>query len=441
MDSFDVIFDFIQRKGRFAALSNDVGFLSLLRSTLEDVFAIRPDDVPTPGDPARLLEAVAQLAEQTPRIMVFVDRHLKGKESTWVFRVLRRRYPDVKLILVSEEVEKRRLILYHEMGANNFLMVPSSQQVLMRKMALTIRPPGSLPDMERAAYQHLEREEYRQAIRVAWKILAKQPRNATAHLVIGDAHLGMERHSHAVEAYLLACRHLQIHLEPLQRIAEVCASRGDQNGRLKCLQKMDHICPVNPDRKLDMGQIHYGFGNRDNARDLFRDSESLCGSELTEYLCEILVGIGNVYATGEPREAERYYRKAIDARQSRLTPEDIVTLNRLGLAMRRTGKWRGAVNVYKRALEIDDTDEHLFYNIALAYAEGKEYRSSSRYVMAALRTNPRAFWDNARACYNMAMIFHHARHDDMARRYAARCLECEPGMDRARKLVEKLAKA
>ncbi len=441
LDSFDVIFDFIQRKGRFAALSNDVGFLSLLRTTLDDVFAVGQEAVPTPGDPARLLDTVAQLAEQTPRIMVFVDRHIKGKESTWVFRVLRHRYPDVRLVLVSEEVEKRRLILYHEMGANNFLMAPSSQQVLMRKMALTIRPPGSLPDLERAACRHLARREYKQAIRVAWKILSLQPRNATAHLIIGDAHLGMNRHGHAVEAYRQACRHLQIHLEPLQRIAEVCNSRGDQTGRLKCLQKMDHICPVNPDRKLDMGQIHYGFGNRDNARDLFRDSEGLCAVELSEYLSEILVGIGNVYASGEPGEAEKYYRKAIDARQSRLTPEDIVILNRLGLAMRRTGKWRGAVNVYKRALEIDETDEHLLYNIAMAYAEGKEFRRSSTYVMAALSTNQESFWDNALACYNMAMIFYRASRPDMARRYADRCLECEPGMERARKLARKLARA
>lgn len=438
MDSFDVILDFIQRKGRFVALSNDVAFLSLLRSTMDDVFAVRPEHVPTPGDPARLLDTVAQLAEQTSRIMVFVDRHLKGKESTWVFRTLRRRYPDIRLILVSEEVEKRRLILYHEMGANNFLMVPASQQVLMRKMALTIHPPGSLPDMEQAAFAHLKRGEFKQAIRVAWRILAKQPRNATAHLIIGDAHLGMKRHGHAVEAYRLACRHLQIHLEPLQRIAEVCASRGDQNGRLKCLQKMDHICPVNPDRKLDMGQIHYGFGNRDNARDLFKDSEALCGCELSEYLSEILVGIGNVYAAGEPRMAEAYYKKAIEARQSRLTFEDIAVLNRLGLAMRRTGKWRGAVNVYKRALEINDRDENLFYNIAMAFAEGKEYRQSSSYAMAALRANPQSFWDNAKACYNMAMIFHRSDNAELAKRYATRCLECEPGMDRARKLMQRL---
>ena len=438
LDSFDVIYDYIQRKGRFVALSNDVGFLSLLRTTLEEVFAVGPQSVPTPGDPARLLETVAGLAADTPRIMVFVDRHIKGRESTWVFRELRRTYPDIKLILVSEEVEKRRLILYHEMGANNFLMTPSSEQVLMRKMALTIRPPGSLPDLETAAYSHLRRREFTQAIRVAWKILAKQPRNATAHLIIGDAHMGMCRHGHAVEAYRLACRHLQIHLEPLQRIAAVCASRGDQTGRLKCLQKMDHICPVNPDRKLDMGSIHYGFGNRDNARDLFKDSQNLCAMELGEYLSDILVGIGNVYAAGEPGEAEKYYRRAIEVRQSRLTRADIAILNRLGLAMRRTGKWRSAVSVYKQALEIDDADENLFYNIAMAYAEGKEFRRSSSYVMAALRGNPHSFWDNALACYNLAMIFHRSSRPDLARRYAARCLECEPDMERARKLLAKL---
>ncbi len=438
MDSFDVIFDFIQRKGRFVALSNDIGFLSLLRTTLDDVFAIQSPSVPTPGDPARLMDIVNDLAAQTSRILVFVDRFLKGRETTWVFRELRRRHPDIKLILVSEEVEKRRLILYHEMGSNNFLLSPGNPQVLMRKMALTLRPPGSLPELERAAYAHLTRGEYKRAIRVAWKILAAQPRNATAHLIIGDAHLGMQRHGHAVEAYRLACRHLQIHLEPLQRIAEVCTRRGDLTGRLKCLQKMDNICPVNPDRKLDMGQLHYGFGNRDSARGLFRDSEDLCAHELVEYLSDILVGIGNVYASGEPRIAEKYYRKAVAAKQSRLSPADIATLNRLGLAMRRMGKWRGAVSVYKRALEIDKTDENLFYNIAMAYAEGKEYRNSSKYVMAALRTGQEAFKDNALACYNMAMIFHRAGMPDLARRYAGRCLECEPGMDRARKLMARL---
>ncbi len=62
------------------------------------------------------------------------------------------------------------------------------------------------------------------------------------------------------------------------------------------------------------------------------------------------------------------------------------TYNKLGIALRKQGKWQQAVENYQSALKVAPNEPGLFYNIGLAYSDGKEYAKCAKYFKRAVRS-------------------------------------------------------
>jgi tetratricopeptide (TPR) repeat protein len=427
MDAFDTVFSHVGKAGRFAILSSDVGFISLFRHLLQDTFAVGQDRAAAYSNPSVFLSSLSGMnGGQRPPFFV-MDRLVAGKESTFAVKTVRRLMPLAPVLLVTDEADAKRLMAYLEAGADGVLRKPATAESLLMRMAQVLDPPTPGAKAKRLAVRLIAKGEHRQALQSAWRLLAEEPDCAEAFQVIGDAHLALGNLAQAAEAYLNACRRARMALEPLGRLAEVYRMDGDQVRQLKCLQAMERLCDLNPDRKVDMGGIHYSQGQAGAAEGLFASALRLTVNELADYAAAVLSRIGDVYAEAEPGQAESYYRKSLEAKGPRLDAGDLATINRLGLNLRRRGDWRGAVREYKRALGLDPAQDHIvLYNIAMALAEGQEHAAAAKYVAAALKASPGGFKDNAPACYNIAHVFHKAEERARAAEYAEACLALEP---------------
>ncbi len=427
MDAFDTVFNHVGKSGRFAILSSDVGFISLFRHLLEDTFAVGQDRAVAYSNPSVLLTSLSGMNGGRRPPFFVVDRLVGGRESTFAVKSVRRAMPLAPILLVTEDADAKRLLAYLEAGADGVLRKPASTETLLTRMAQVLDPPSPGIKAKREATKLIVNGEFRQALQSAWRLLAEHPECAEAFQVIGDAQMAQGNLAQATEAYLQACRRAKLALEPLGRLADAYRMAGDQDRRLKCLQAMERLCDLNPDRKVDLGGIHYTMGQPGTAEGFFSAALRITVHELTECTSAVLSRIGDVYAETEPEQAETYYRKSLETKGPRLDHADMATINRLGLNLRRRGDWRGAVREYKRALNLDPSQDHVvLYNIAMALAEGQEHDAAAKYAKSALKASPDGFKESAAACYNIAHVFHKVDEHSRALEYTEACLNLEP---------------
>ncbi|MFW5735011.1 MAG: tetratricopeptide repeat protein [Oceanidesulfovibrio sp.] len=361
-----------------------------------------------------------------------------NKETAFLVKQIKNAFSDIKVVILTGETERQRLVLLHEIGADNFISKPISMNILIEKIAFTIKPQGKIGKLIDNGKQLLSKEQYEESLKVVRQILEIKPNSAAGFLIMGDAYKGLGKKDKAVEAYENACEHAAMYMEPLKKLAEFYEEEGDHENRLRYLEKLDKLSPLNVERKVDMGGIHVNLGNEEKAELLFEHAINQAKKEAMNYIEEITSKIGGIYEKHDPDKAVKYYRKAIDLKGDMLDKSDIKIFNSLGIALRRQGKWREAVDEYTKARTVSPEDENLLYNIALAYAEGKEMRKSTESLAKALELNPEFHMQDPVIAYNFGLIYSKARKPDDARIFLEAALSLNPGFEKAQKLLDSL---
>ena len=105
------------------------------------------------------------------------------------------------------------------------------------------------------------------------------------------------------------------------------------------------------------------------------------------------------------------------------------------MLLRRAGRWRDATEEYQKALTIAPNDEGLYYNLGMAWLEGKEAEAARGACLKALALNPDLPRASARIAINLATAFM-ATNDRMhALPLLRTALELEPDNAEARELL------
>jgi tetratricopeptide (TPR) repeat protein len=121
-----------------------------------------------------------------------------------------------------------------------------------------------------------------------------------------------------------------------------------------------------------------------------------------------------------------------------LDRSDIETFNRLGLMLRRQGKWQEAIVEYRKALRISPEDGGLFYNISMAFTEGRQYIEAYQYLDRALTINPDLWRTSEAVCYNIATVFRRYGKKEIAMDYLKKSLNINPGYEKAKTLLAEI---
>ncbi len=425
-------------KGYFIVVSDDHNFQQILRTTLQKHLAITEDVITVVSNPDHILKTIRDTSVRRKGILIFIERTLHGKDMGFLVRQLKNAFDFVRIIILTGEADRQKLVLLHEIGADNFIAKPISINTLIEKIAFTIKPQGKLGQLIDLAKSMVTRGAYDQALKASRKILEIKPNSAAGFLVMGDAFKGLGKVDKAREAYESASDNAQLYLEPLKKLADLHQETGDVEQQLKVLQRLDQLSPLNVERKVDIGTIHVELGNEEEAERLFESAVNQATREALSYIGEISERIGNVYAQRDPAKAERYYRRALDAKGSMLEQSDIATFNSLGIALRKQGKWYEATQEYQKALQITPDDEHLYYNIAMASAEGKQFRAASDYLEKALRINGQFPSKDKTIAYNMGLVFMRTGDKDRAKEMMQAALTAAPDFVKARQALEQI---
>ena len=429
---------FSAQKGHVIVVSDDNNFTTLLRQTLSKHLGIQKNVLTLITNVDDVISAVNAENSRGKNLLVFMERVYKGKEMSYLVRQLKTAYSNVKVIILTSEAAREQLVLLHEIGSDNFITKPIAINTLIEKVAFTIKPQGKLGQLIDIAKSMVARGAYDQAVKAGRQILELKPNSAAGLLVMGDAYKGLEKYERARECYMQAIDSAPMYLEPLKKMSELYAVMGEKVERLSCLTKLDVLSPLNVERKLDIGNLHVDLGNFSDADRFFENAIKQATKEALAYVGDVAQRIAQMYAQQDPPRAERYLRKALDAKGNMLDKTDLATFNRLGIALRRQGKWSDAIREYERALQISRNDENLYYNMAIAAAEGKDYRRSAAYLRNVLLINKDFAGQDANLAYNMGLIFSKTSDRELARTLLRTCLAMAPSHANAAKLISTL---
>uniref|UniRef100_I2Q263 Response regulator receiver domain protein n=1 Tax=Desulfovibrio sp. U5L TaxID=596152 RepID=I2Q263_9BACT len=427
------------QNGIFLVVSNDALFNKNLRGTLLRHLTIKDECVTNVFTIENLHKEIKLQRSKGHKLLIFIERELNGRNSSDLIRYLKTDYNnELFVVVLTTEVERDKLVLLHELGADNIITKPISPDTLIEKIAFTVKPRGQIGELMDKGRQFLDTGNPLEAARTAKQVLEMKPNSPSGLLLMGDALRGMGKREEALRAYTQAEKGARLFLDPLKKIASLHHEAGNTTEEIKFLERLDKLSPLNVDRKVDIGTGYIKLGDVDKAKTAFDQAVRIATKEALDAVSRVTQSIAARCMESAPELSEQYLRQALNTRKNMLDRSDIETFNRLGLMLRRQGKWQEAIVEYRKALKISPEDGGLFYNIAMAFTEGRQYIEAYQYLDRSLTLNPDLWRTGEAVCYNIATVFRRYGKKDPAIDYLKKALELNPDYTKAKALLEEI---
>ncbi len=430
------------QNGVFLVVSNDAVFNKNLRGTLLRHLTVKDDCVTSDLTIETLHKEIKLQRSKGRKLLVFIERELNGRNTSDLIRYLKSDFNnELFVVVLTTEVERDKLVLLHELGADNIITKPISPDTLIEKIAFTVKPRGQIGELMDKGRQFLDMGNPLEAAKTAKQVLEMKPNSPSGLLLMGDALRGMGKREEALRAYTQAEKGAKLFLEPLKKIADLHHEAGNTVEELKFLERLDKLSPLNVDRKVDIGTGYIKLGDVTKAKTAFDQAVRIATKEALDAVSRVTESIAAKCMDAAPEMSEQYLRQALNTRKNMLDRSDIETFNRLGLMLRRQGKWQEAIAEYRKALKISPDDGGLYYNIAMAFTEGRQYIEAYQYLDRALTLSPELWRNGEAVCYNMATVFRRYGKKEQAVEYLKKALDLNPDYAKAKTLLEEIGSA
>ncbi len=166
------------------------------------------------------------------------------------------------------------------------------------------------------------------------------------------------------------------------KIGMIYKFKGEYEKALNFLKKAYMINNRNENTIKNLAELYYQFHDYDNALKYYN------------YLLKTYSNKGKIYLiVGEINYKNGYLNKAIEsylnAINSSLSEDEAkIAFVNLGNLYLLLNDYDNSLKYYKKALNLDNTDENIYYNITLLYIKEKLYDKALKYCKKALEINP-----------------------------------------------------
>lgn len=430
---------FTKQNGHFICVTDDQTFLALLRNTVKSLALNKSGLLDFHPDPSKVLKAITDdlAAKRTPAL--FIERTMSGTGDTnFLIKQFRESFPQLRILAMSSNADKGRLMLLHEAGVDNILIKPISSVDLMEKMATSLKPPSTIKQLLDKARTFIVQNIGIDALKITKKVLEVKPDSAAGYVVMGDALRLAGDQDKAQAAYERATKQSENYMEPLQKLADLAKEKNNPDMQYEYLKRLDELSPLNSQRKMEMAELQMSRGNTDAAKELFDGAMNRTFKDAMAQVAAVAEKIAMSLQESDPASAEKYLRKCLDLKGDDLTVDDLATFNQLGISLRRQGKPFEAIKEYQRALKIAPNSAELYYNMSMAYFEHKDKETAIRSMLKAFSINPALPNTSSTIAYNMGKIFATGITKDKAKGCLKIALQMNPELSQAKELLNQL---
>lgn len=427
----------LRDNGPLICISDDRNFIAVLRNLVNERLKMPPTSLHITNKAETLGKLARQAAENKKNPIILIEQSLNGRDLTFATKLIKTAFPEVKILMLSPETDRNHFILLHESGVDSSLIKPLDQDGLLEKIALAIKPQEQLDRSLQWAKTLLEQGDHLRALQIVNQALEQQANSATVLLLAGDIFQAMGEFEKAIDAFTKASGTSSLYLEPLRKLADLYGERGNIQKQIEYLEKMDEVSPLNLDRKIQIGELLLKLNRPDKARKMFDQAMKVSQRQAKEAVSGVAYRVADLYTDIDPAMAASFLQKGLETRKDFWGHEDLATFNKLGLLLRRAGKWKEAVEEYKKALTVSPNDDSLHYNMSIAYSEGKDVENARAMALKALALNPDLPRRSARVATNLASVFLNSNDKMHALPLLRQALEIDPANEDAKALLAK----
>lgn len=436
-DFREVIVQHLRDNGQLICITDDGELIKSLRQLVVDTLKMPASSLNANVKPENSAKFCRQAVENGKSPVILLDQNVAGRELTFTARLLKNAFPEVKILMLANETDKNHLLLLHESGVDACLIKPLDASALLEKIALAIKPAEQLERSLSWAKNLLDQGDFLRALQVCSQALDQNLSSSALLLMTGDIYRAMKEYDKAAEAYQKAQSGSTLYLEPLRKLTELYAEKGNVARQLEYLEKMDELSPLNLERKIQIGELALKLNRADKARKIFDQAMKLSNRQARENVASVAYRVADIYNELDPATAAHFLQRGLETRREFWGHEDVATFNRLGLLLRRAGKWREAAAEYQKAIAVLPNDDSLYYNLAMAWLDGKEFESARASALKALALNPDLPRRSARVACNLATVFLNTNDKIHAMPLLRQALEAEPDNATVKELLAK----
>ena len=311
---------------------------------------------------------------------VLLDWNMPRMPGIHVAREIRadENYQDLPILMITAEMYKDQIAQAGEIGINGYIIKPFNAQILNDRILSIMEARTNPPDhvkLIKAGETLVAQGQYDIAIQVFEQSL-KLNESARVLVNIGQAAEKKGDLKMAEENYLKAAEKNPEYLKAHVATADLNVKMGNEMAAVEALEKACEISPNSPARQMNLGNIYLKNGNNalaDKAYGKAQEQDPQTSKEIAE----------NYLASDNGEQAEKYFRKSLHT-----DSDEVYIYNRLGIALRKQGKWEEAVSEYQKALKVDDDDEAIHFNMGRAYLEGNKKALARKCFQKVLKLNP-----------------------------------------------------
>lgn len=439
-DYSEILIEHLREKGHLVCVTDDQKLIDTLRDLVLNMLKMPASCLLITSSAEKVGKLARQAVESGKKPLFLLEQNLNGRDMTFVTRVLKTAFPEIKVFMVASETSRNRFALLHESGVDACLVKPLDGPALLEKLALAVRPADQVARSLDWARVLLSQGEPLRALQVCTQALEQQTSTVAILLVMGDIFRDMKEYDKAIETLQKCAQGSPMFMDPMQKLAEVYGEKGDLPKQLHYLERLDEISPLNLERKLQIGELLLRMNQGEKARKMFDQAMKLSNRQAHENISGVAYRVADLYMEADPVMAAAFLRRGLDARKEFWGAEDLATFNRLGLLLRRSGKWQEAVEEYRKALTVAPNDDTLQYNLGMAFLEGKQFEPARAAALKALALNPDLPRKSSTIASNLAAAFMGVNDRMHALPLLRISLEQDPANAQARELVEQVEK-
>ncbi|MDP6625919.1 MAG: tetratricopeptide repeat protein, partial [Nitrospinota bacterium] len=230
---------------------------------------------------------------------------------------------------------------------------------LEEKIINIINPPSYIKLIKKGE-EFFKQGEYEKALTIFQDVLKTKPESSGIRLLIGRVHESLKNDEKALQFYNEAVDKNPQFLRAHKTLAKFYMNKGDKKSALKSFENAVKISPTNANRQLMIGKIALEVDKDKHKAEKAFEAAAKQAPELTKEIAEVYL------SNGCPQKAENFFRDSL------ANEESVPLYNRLGIALRKQGKWGKAIEEYQKALKVEPNNETVFFNMGMAYIDGNK---------------------------------------------------------------------
>ena len=435
----DAIYHFVdERDGLFLILSEDRAFYQNFRNSFYKELQIGHKRIRLLADTERGLEEIRFFREHHKPPFLFVETAFKYQSAIPFIEEVKRAFPDMFVVLLMNDAEEKKLAQFLEAGVDNFITKPVSLNLLMEKIANTLVPPDKVRRLAREGKKLAVKGDHSRAYAVAQEILEEKPGSPTGLMIMGDALKGLDERDKALDLYMKAVENAPQYLDPRKKLVDFYKDTGDTDAVLKQLLKIDELSPLHIGRKQEIADIFYDRKEYEKAAGFYLDAVVLAHGFRNRDCVRMAEDFANRIFKVESGLATDLLRVCGKLAATYKIELHWSLYNRLGMLLRKQGRWREAVSAFGEAIKRSPEDATLLVNMGMAYVEGGDFGSAGQKFERALTIDPQCYQGNIRMAYTMGEAFFHARRYGNAERLLSYVHDTTPGFQKVAALLKAL---